>query len=118
MKYICLIYADENGMASAPEESKSVIDAYWKFEEDIGKAGIKVAGEGLQPTQSAKTVQVTDGQTVATDGPFAETKEQLGGFYLIEVKDEAEAIRWAAKIPTAAIGGRVEVRPCMVFDQE
>ena len=82
----------------------------------LNGAGVKVAGEGLQPTMTATTVQVADGKTVTTDGPFAETKEQLGGFYLLDVDDLDSAIEWAAKIPTAYMGGRIEVRPWTLFD--
>jgi len=74
-----------------------------------------VSGEGLMPTAAATTVHVADGETVTTDGPFAETKEQLGGYYTIEAKDLDEAIGWATKIPTASMGGRVEVRPVMEY---
>ena len=92
VKYLCLIYADESGMESATEaDTKHVMESYFAYEEEISKAGIKVAGEGLYPTSAAKTVHVNNGSTVTTDGPFAETKEQLGGFYLLDVKDEAEA---------------------------
>ena len=99
------------------EQTKAVMDAYWAFESELDKAGAKLGGEGLFPTNTAKTVHINNGSTVTTDGPFAETKEQLGGFYLIDVKDEAEAIKWAAKIPTASMGGRVEVRPVMTYEQ-
>ena len=117
MKYLCLIYSDESQMGSATEEQiEQVMGAYMQYEQEVSAAGVKLAGEGLQPTMTATTVQVADGKTVTTDGPFAETKEQLGGFYLLDVEDLDSAIEWAAKIPTAYMGGRVEVRPCMVFD--
>ncbi|MDA1349784.1 MAG: YciI family protein [Chloroflexi bacterium] len=116
MKYACLIYSDESGMATATQEQmQEVMGAYWKFEEEIGKAGVKLGGEALQPTMTATTVQVKNGKTLTSDGPFAETKEQLGGFYLIEAKDLDEAISWAAKIPGAWLGGRIEVRPVIDF---
>ncbi len=117
VKYLCLIYDDESGFASATEEQiNEVMGAYWKYEEEIGKAGIKVAAEALQPTMTATTVQVSDGKTITTDGPFAETKEQLGGFYLLDVEDLDAAIEWAAKIPTAYMGGKIEIRPIQEFD--
>ena len=118
MKYMLSIYSDESQFASATEEQvNEVMGAFWKYDEELAKAGIKVAGEGLHPTMAAKTVHVHDGETVTTDGPFAETEEQLGGFYLIDVDGIDAAIAWAAKIPTASAGGRVEVRPCQVFEQ-
>ena len=105
-------------MASATEEQiNAVMQGFWKYEEELGKAGVKVAGEGLHLTTEAKTVQVQDGKTFTTDGPFAQTQEQLGGFYLLDVPDLNAAIEWAAKIPTASMGGRIEVRPCQVFEQ-
>ena len=76
-----------------------------------------VAGEALHPTQSAKTVRLRDGEQLVTDGPFAETKEQLGGYYVIDVETEEEALRWAAKMPSAPYGS-IEVRPVMVFTAE
>ena len=80
------------------------------------EAGVNVAGEALMPTSAASSVRVRDGKTTITDGPFAETKEYLGGFYILECKDLAEALEWAAKIPTAT-HGTIEVRPVMVFEQ-
>jgi len=118
VKYLCLIYSNESPADGATEaDSKRVMEAYFGYEEEISKAGIKLAGEALYPTGAAKTVHMNNGSTVTTDGPFAETKAQLGGFYLLYVKDEAEAIKYAAKIPTASMGGRIEVRPVMTFEQ-
>lgn len=118
MRYLALIYSEEKKMMSAtPEQMGAVMEAYYKFDGDLTGAGAKLGGEALQPTATATTVKVKDGQTVTTDGPFAETKEQLGGFYLIEAKDLDEAISWAAKIPDAD-GGSVEVRPIMEIDQD
>jgi hypothetical protein len=114
MKYLCTIYGDEGAMASAtPEEMKEVMDAYMAFGEQAGDRIL--GGEGLQPTTTATTIRVRDGERSVTDGPFAETKEQLGGFYLLECKDLDEAIEWAAKIPGAQTGS-VEVRPVMIFE--
>jgi hypothetical protein len=78
--------------------------------------GIFVAGDGLYPTATATTVRVRDGERSVTDGPFAETKEQLGGFYVLDVKDLDEAIEWAAKIPGAQFGS-IEIRPVLVYDE-
>jgi hypothetical protein len=88
--------------------------AYNRFEDDVKAAGVKLAGEALQPTQTATTVRVRDGQIVTTDGPFAETREALGGFYMFECRDLDQAIEWAARIPGAATGS-IEVRPIQEF---
>ena len=115
MRYLCLIYNDEKAHANMSEqEMGAMMEAYGKYTEDLERAGAMLGGEALQPTETATTVQVRDGRTLTTDGPFAETKEQLGGFYMIEAKDLDEAIAWAAKIPSAA-DGSVEVRPIMEF---
>jgi hypothetical protein len=91
--------------------------AYWKFEEMLqARNGVRIAGEALHPATTAKTVRIRDGKTLQTDGPFAETKEQLGGFYLLDVKDEAEALEFAARIPSVS-SGSIEVREVMVFEQ-
>ncbi len=117
MRYLALIYEDETKMMSAtPEEMGAVMEAYTKYDHEITESGAKLAGEALQPTATATTVRVKDGQTVTTDGPFAETKEQLGGFYMVEAKDLDEAIAWAAKIP-GADSGSIEVRPILEFDE-
>jgi hypothetical protein len=116
MKYVLTIYADERGFESAtPEQMKQVTDAYDAFSKEVRDKGIFLGGEGLQPTSTATTVRVRDGETLTTDGPFAETKEQLNGFYLLECNDLDEAIEWAAKIPGAARGS-VEVRPVLDYE--
>jgi hypothetical protein len=115
MRYALLIYGSEAAMATAtPAEQKEVVDAYNAFTKDIVDRGLMVGGEALQPTSTATTVQARNGETLTTDGPFAETKEQLGGFYLVECKDLDEAIATAARIPGAK-DGRIEVRPVMQF---
>ena len=117
MQYLCLIYEAESLWAQRDEEAKNkIITDYTDFTESIRKSGHFVAGDALMPTETATTVRVRDGQMKATDGPFAETKEQLGGYYLVEAKDLDEAIEIAARIPSAAFGS-IEVRPLMVFDQ-
>ncbi len=88
---------------------------YFAFTNEVRDAGVMVAGDALQPTATATTITVRDGKSQITDGPFAETKEQLGGYYLLDCKDLDEALSYAAKIPSAAYG-RIEVRPIMVFD--
>jgi hypothetical protein len=117
MRYLCLIYDDEKKVNAMPKsESDAFTGAYFAFTEDIRKSGHYVAGEALQPVQTATTVRVRNGKMSTTDGPFAETKEQLGGFYLITARDLNDAIQVASRIPSARLGS-VEVRPIMEFDQ-
>jgi hypothetical protein len=117
MRYLCLIYDEEKKLT---EMSKSDADAfmgeYFAFTEGIKKSGHHLGGEALQPVQTATTVRVRNGKVATTDGPFAETKEQLGGYYLIEARDLNDALQVAAKIPSARLGS-VEVRPIAEFDQ-
>ena len=114
MKYLCTIYGDESQMTNAtPEQMNEMLAAYGAFGEEAGD--VILGGEGLQPTSTATTVRVRDGERMLTDGPFAETKEQLGGFYLLECNSLDEAIEWASKIPGAA-SGSVEVRPVMNYE--
>ena len=117
MRYLLLIYSDEKAGASA---SKEEVDAwmgeYVAYTEAMEKAGISKEGDALHPTSAATTVRVQNGKTVTTHGPFAETKEQLGGYYVLECKNLDEAIEWAAKCPGARVGS-IEVRPVMDFSQ-
>lgn len=116
MRYLCLIYENEQVLAKMPkDQADAVFGEYFTFTDDIKKAGQHLGGEALQPVASATTVRVRNGKIATTDGPFAETKEQLGGYYLINAKDLNEAIKVAAKIPAARTGS-VEVRPIMEFD--
>jgi hypothetical protein len=116
MKYLCLIYDDESKRGTMPKEQLNAIHGeYGAFTEAIKKSGQFIGGEGLQPTQTATTVRIRQGKISTTDGPFAETKEQLGGFYLINATDLNEAIQVASRIPSARTGS-IEVRPIMVFD--
>jgi len=118
MKYLCLIYDEEKKLgAMSKSESDAFMGEYYAFSEGIQKSGHYVAGEALQPIHTATTVRVRNGKMSATDGPFAETKEQLGGFYLINARDLNDAIQVASKIPSARLGS-VEVRPIMVFDKQ
>jgi hypothetical protein len=110
MRYLLLIYTPETDEAPPPEAAEATHVAYGQFTAEIKRRGLFQAGEALTPTSTATTVRVVDGETVATDGPFAETKEALGGFYLIEARDLDEAIEVAAKIP-AARSGSIEIRP-------
>jgi hypothetical protein len=117
VKYMAIIFNDESQYASAtPEEIGAVFAAHGEFGEAAGKAGVFAGGDGLQPTATATTVRVRDGERLLTDGPYAETKEQLGGFYLLECKDLDEALSWAARIPEAKTGA-IEVRPVMVYEE-
>ena len=116
MRYLLIIYNDESRWANAtPEDVQQVMAAYNAFGDAAREAGVMIGGEGLQPTGTATTVRVRDNETLATDGPFAETREQLGGYYLLDCRDLDDAIGWAARIPDAA-SGSVEVRPVMDYD--
>ena len=113
MKYLLMIYTNEQQDAQrTPEEQEANMGEYFAFTNEIREAGVMLGGEALQPTTTATTVRVRQGQTASTDGPFAETKEQLGGFYLLDCKDLDEALRYAAMIPVAEFG-TIEVRPIM-----
>ena len=116
MKYLLTIYTDESGFAEAtPEDVQAVMAAYEKFGRDASEAGVMLGGEGLQPSGTATTVRVRDGETITSDGPFAETREQLGGYYLLDCRDLDDALSWAARIPGAATG-TIEVRPVMDYE--
>jgi hypothetical protein len=115
MQYLLLIYDPEQSWTTMPEaERNQLYGEYVAFTEAIKTSGHLKAGDALQPTHTATTVRVRDGKTTTTDGPFAETREQLGGYYLIEAKDLDEATQIAARIPSARIGS-IEIRPIMVF---
>ena len=115
MKYLCLIYNDEKNMATLPPSAlETMMGEYNQFTSDIKGSGHYVAGEALHPVATATTVRVRNGKVSTTDGPFAETKEQLGGFYYIEAKDLNDAIQIAARIPSARMGS-IEVRPIVDF---
>ncbi|HVQ45312.1 MAG TPA: YciI family protein [Gemmatimonadales bacterium] len=118
MKYLCLIYENEKNWETMPQsDAEAIMKEYFAFTEDIRKNGKYVAGEALQPTPTATTVRVRNGKISTTDGPFVETKEQLGGFYLIDAKDLNDAIQVAARIPSARLGS-IEVRPVVDFSAE
>ena len=110
MRYLLLIYSETPTAEPSAEEIQAEMDAYASFTADIAQSGVLLAGEALEGPDTATSVRVRDGQTMTTDGPFAETKEWLGGYYLVDCKDLDEAIEWAAKIPGAR-NGTVEVRP-------
>ena len=111
MKYLLLIYGDEAARQSASkEQSNQMMAAFGAYTESMKKAGILLGGDRLQPTKSASVVQVAKGKTSVQDGPYADTKEQLGGYYLIDVPDLDTALSWAGRCPGAAFG-KIEVRP-------
>ncbi len=113
MKYLLLIYENEAAWEQlSPEEQGAIFGEYGAYSESLEAAGKYLHGEPLQPTATASTVRVRDGRTLVTDGPFAETKEQLGGFYLVEAADLDDALALAARIPTARMGS-IEVRPVL-----
>lgn len=115
MKYLLMIYENEQAWAGLSEaEAGAIFGEYMRFTEDLRVAGKLLGGEPLQPTSTASTVRVRDGKTSVTDGPFAETKEQLGGFYLVEASDLDDALAIAGRIPGARFGA-VEVRPVMAL---
>jgi hypothetical protein len=116
MKYLCLIYDEEKTLnAMSKSEGDAFMGEYFGFTEGIKKSGHYLGGNALQPVATATTVRVRNGKMSTTDGPFAETQEQLGGYYLIEAKDLNDAIAVASKIPSSRIGS-IEVRPVMEFN--
>jgi hypothetical protein len=116
MRYLLLIYTDEHQDARRPPaEQEAIMGDYFAFTNEGRAAGVLQAGEALHPTTAATTVRLRQGQISSSDGPFAETKEQLGGYYLLNCENLDEAIQWAAKIP-AARGGSVEIRPVWEFE--
>ena len=115
MQYLCLIYDDEKLIDNLPPaERGALLGESGAFNRDIKASGHFVGGDALQPVATATTVRVRGGKVTTTDGPFAETREQLGGYYLIEAKDLDEALKIAARIPSARYGS-IEVRPIMVY---
>ena len=117
MRYMLLLYAEEGAEAQAtPEDIGRMVTAYGAYSDALQKAGAAVPQgmDRLQPTQKARTVRVRDGKTRVVDGPYADTKEQLGGFFIIDVADEKAALEWAERCPGAAHGS-IEVRPLFVM---
>jgi hypothetical protein len=115
MKYLCLIYDNEAQQAKmTKDEGGKMMGEYRSFTEDITKSGHYLGGNPLQPTSTATTVRSRGGKVSTTDGPYAETKEQLGGYYMIEAKDLNDAVQIAARIPAARTGA-IEVRPIMAM---
>ena len=117
MKYLCLIYAEEKKVGTMTKtESDAFSGEYFAFTEAIRKSGHLLGGEALEPVHAATTLRMRNGKMSTTDGPFAETKEQLGGFYLIKARDLNEAIQVASRIPSARLGS-IEIRPIREFEQ-
>ncbi len=115
MQYMLLIYGAESNWQDMAESARSeTFNEYAKFTQEIKASGHFISGDALQPVHMATTVRVRDGKTARTDGPFAETREQLGGYYLINAKDLDEATKIAARIPGAKVGS-IEVRPVMIY---
>jgi hypothetical protein len=116
MKYMLLLLGDESGWETASEEDlQTEMAAYEEYDRALVDAGVYVSGEGLQPTSTATTMRVVGGERVLTDGPFAETKEQLGGFYVLDCKDLNDALAWAERCP-ATRDGSIEIRPVMDYE--
>ncbi len=112
MQFMLLIYSEESDTPPPAEASQEVLKAYFAYNDALRKAGAYVAGDALEGTKTAQAVRVRDGEEMVTDGPFAETTEALGGYYLIEVANADEAVAWAKKCP-GSHHGTVEVRPVM-----
>ena len=112
MQYLALIYSTEGSSEGVPADLMQQYGAYTK---DVIAAGVFKAGDALQGTETATSIRVRNGERQLTDGPFAETKEQLGGYYLLECDSLDEAIDWAARIPSAQFG-TIELRPIMLYD--
>jgi hypothetical protein len=116
MKYLLMIYEDENVSRQRSEADNNLLnDAYVAYTRALREAGVLLGGDALQSITTATTVRVRQGKTTMTDGPFAETKEQLGGYYLIDVPDLDAALKWAERLPSAQTGS-IEVRPLANYE--
>lgn len=115
MKYALLIYSEPQVEQPSPEENERVMGQWFTYSNDLREAGAMLGGEALEEIGTATSVRLRDGNVTTTDGPFAETKEVLGGFYLLDVGTLDDAIAWAARCPAAAYG-TIELRPIVVFD--
>jgi hypothetical protein len=114
-KYVLTLWGDESAWEDwSPERLQQEMGRWAEYDREASAAGVLLGGEGLEPSTTAKTVRVRDGERLVSDGPFAETKEQLGGFYLLDCKDLDQAIEWAAKVPVPD-GEPVEIRPVMDY---
>jgi hypothetical protein len=115
MRYVLLIYSEEPPSPPSQEEIDASMAEWWGYDRAVRGAGVVVAADALQPTQTATTLRLKGDERVVTDGPFAETREVLGGFYVVDVPDLDTALDWAAKCPAAKYG-TMEVRPVVEFD--
>jgi hypothetical protein len=116
MKYMLLLFGDQSSWENPSEEEMQAEMAGWEeYDRRTREAGVFVAGEGLQPTSTATTMRIAGGERVLTDGPFAETKEQLGGFYVLDCKDLDDALEWAERCPASG-NGSIEIRPVMDYE--
>jgi hypothetical protein len=117
MRYLLLIYGDESKYAALSEaEMQADMDKWWKYDAAIKEAGASPGGAALQPTSTATSVRDDNGKPMVTDGPFAETREQLAGYYLLDVENLDEAIKWAHECPWAGFG-TIELRPIQEYEQ-
>jgi hypothetical protein len=117
MRYLLLIYGDESTYANMSEEElQADMQKWWEYDAALKEAGATPGGEALQPTATATSVRDDNGSPLVTDGPFAETREQLGGYYVLDVENLDEAIKWAHRCPGAK-SGTIELRPIQEFDQ-
>jgi hypothetical protein len=118
MEYLLLIYSDEEAWAALPDDERNaIIEEYFALTNELQDHGIYIGGAPLRSTMTASTVRIRDAEQLVTDGPFTETKEQLGGYFLIEADSDEEARAWAAKVPAARYGA-VEVRPLLPVGAE
>jgi len=118
MRYLLMIYDQESKWASlSEEEGAKLLDEWWAYDDAVTASGVNKGGDALQPVATATTVRLDDGEVVLTDGPFAETREQLGGYYLVECETLDQAIEAARGMPHLRTGGCVEVRPVMEFER-
>ena len=116
MQYLLLIYSEARNEVPPQAQLEAEMAEWFAYTEDIRKSGVYVDGNPLEPVDTATTVRLKDGERVVTDGPFAETREVLGGYYLVDVPDLDTALDWAAKCPGAKYGS-MEIRPITVFDE-
>jgi hypothetical protein len=117
MKFMLLLWGDEDQWAGMSEEEAAADMARWEdYTAQLIAAGAMVSGEALQPSPTSKTLRIENGERIVTDGPYAETKEQLGGYYLIDVESVEDALEWAAKLPSNEYGS-TEIRPVMEYDE-
>jgi hypothetical protein len=116
MKYMLLLFGDEKAWENLGEEDmQAEMARYEQYDREVKEAAVFVAGEGLQPTPTATTMRIAGGERVLTDGPFAETKEQLGGFYVLDCKDLDDALAWAERCPASG-DGSIEIRPVIDYE--